>query len=122
METFIDSTSLAVSEFKGKVTGNWFENPHLADWIRECGRENVGNGKLNHAFKPAFENKTGIAPFIDFPVSSILWYQGESNAQEMERILEKSAATEFDGRRFFAINRSLLNCLITSCNFLLLIS
>lgn len=88
METFIDSTSLAQSKFKEKVTGNWLENPSLPDWIRERGRENVGDGNLNHAFKPGFVYKTGIAPMTDFPISGILWYQGESNAQEMDRVLE----------------------------------
>lgn len=88
METFIDSTRLAHSKFKEKVSGNWLENPNLPDWIRQRGSENVGNGNLNHAFKPGFVYKTGIAPITDFPISGILWYQGESNAQEIERVQE----------------------------------
>lgn len=88
IETFIDSTALARSRFKEKVRGNWLENPHLPEWIRQRGAENVGHGNLNHAFRPGFIYQTGIAPITEFPITGILWYQGESNAQEIPRVEE----------------------------------
>ena len=88
IETFIDEKALAATEFKNKLSENWLENPHLPQWIRQRGAENVGERNLNHAFKPGFVYKTGIAPTTGFPITGILWYQGESNAQEMERVLE----------------------------------
>lgn len=88
IETFIDSVTLKQSKFSEKVKGNWLENPHLPVWIRERGAENVGSMNLNHAFRPGFVYKTGIAPITKFPITGILWYQGESNAQETERVQE----------------------------------
>lgn len=92
IESFINTeTLLSHPVFKTKAIGNWLENEDLPVWIRERGKQNLaGNSdeNLNHAYKPGFAYQSGIAPIIEFPVAGILWYQGESNAQEIERVLE----------------------------------
>src|SRR5690606_12287937 len=92
LESFINKeTLLSHPVFKTKAIGNWLENEDLPVWIRERGKQNLaGNSdeNLNHAYKPGFAYQSGIAPIIQFPVAGILWYQGESNAQEIERVLE----------------------------------
>jgi sialate O-acetylesterase len=45
----------------------------------------------DHAFKPGFLNEAVKKTLQRFPVKGILWYQGESNAQEPERVAEYSA-------------------------------
>lgn len=42
----------------------------------------------NHAYKPGFAYVSGIEPLLPLPVKGILLYQGESNAQEPERVAE----------------------------------
>lgn len=82
--------------FSEKVNKNWLENDALPVWIRERGQQNVGNIKVihqtelgpNHAFKPGFAFSAGIEPLLQMPIKGILWYQGESNAQELERVME----------------------------------
>jgi sialate O-acetylesterase len=100
IETFINIEALQGSkEFSKKVQGNWLANSNLPVWIRERGIQNVGsyiNGfgdqlGLNHAFKPGFAFESGIKPLLKFPVKGILFYQGESNAQEIERVNEYAA-------------------------------
>lgn len=63
--------------------------------------QNIGNipdvpadeyGK-NHAFKPGFAFEAGIKPLLPMPVKGIICYQGESNAQEMERVMEYGKLT-----------------------------
>lgn len=100
IETFIRLEALRQDEnFAAKTQGNWVENPALPVWVRERGRQNTDkashapgdeNGP-NHAFKPGFAFDAGIVQLIPFPVKGILWYQGESNAQEMERVQEYAA-------------------------------
>lgn len=42
----------------------------------------------NHAYKPGFAYASGIVPLLSLPVKGVLLYQGESNAQEPERVAE----------------------------------
>lgn len=97
LETFIAKDALINSKiFWKKVKGDWLTNKALPVWIRERGLQNVGakqdvltdeNGK-NHGFKPGFAYAAGIEPLLAMPVKGILCYQGESNAQEAERVNE----------------------------------
>ena len=100
LEAFIDPDALLQdSRFNNKVKGDWLLNEALPVWIRERGKQNVGalqniptdnNGKY-HAYKPGFACKAGILPLLNIPIKGILCYQGESNAQEMERVNEYGA-------------------------------
>ncbi|WP_148232064.1 sialate O-acetylesterase [Maribacter sp. HTCC2170] len=84
------------SLFSSKVKGNWLDNNVLPEWIRERGHQNVGDIQVldgdelgpNHAFKPGFAYSAGIKPLFKLPIKGIIWYQGESNAQEIERVNE----------------------------------
>lgn len=97
LESFISADALKGSKrFSDKVKGDWLVNSALPVWVKERGRQNVGGisnlsddefGK-NHAFKPSFAYKSGIEPILNMPVKGIIFYQGESNAQEIERINE----------------------------------
>lgn len=97
IETFIDRRTLGDDpRFKDKVRGNWLDNGDLPVWIRERGRQNVGGTNHvpgdslgpNHAFKPGFAFGAGIRPLLKMPIRGIIWYQGESNAQEPQRVEE----------------------------------
>lgn len=100
LETFIAPEALRNSgEFTSKVNGDWMENEALPVWVRERGKQNVGalkhvpsdeNGKF-HAYKPGFAYQAGIEPILPMAVSGIINYQGESNAQETERVKEYAA-------------------------------
>ncbi|HRN55450.1 MAG TPA: sialate O-acetylesterase, partial [Agriterribacter sp.] len=71
IETFISRETLQSSkQFSAKVKGNWLENGNLPEWIRERGKQNVGNNPngygddlgLNHAYKPGFAYASGVSP------------------------------------------------------------
>ncbi|WP_317192031.1 sialate O-acetylesterase [Salegentibacter maritimus] len=91
IEAFIDIQALKKNkQFAAKTKGNWLKNDALPVWIRERGMQNVGHSQAvnNHAYKPGFAFKTGVKPILKMPIKGILWYQGESNAQEMARVNE----------------------------------
>jgi sialate O-acetylesterase len=97
IETFISREALqSNNQFAAKVSGNWLENKNLPEWIRERGKQNVGentNGYkddlgLNHAYKPGFAFESGIKPLLSLPIKGVIWYQGESNSLEKERVEE----------------------------------
>lgn len=97
LETFISRDALQNDKrFAAKVRGDWLRNEQLPGWIRERGKQNVGNHPegykddlgLNHAYKPGFAYESGVKPLLNFPIKGVLWYQGESNSLEKERVDE----------------------------------
>lgn len=100
LETFISLDALKNDpQFADKTQGNWLENKSLPEWTKERGRQN-STGKKNipcdengpyHPFKTGFAFQSGIEPIIHMPIKGILNYQGESNAQEIERVNEYAA-------------------------------
>ena len=103
LESFIGkNTLLKNKKFSSKIQNDWLENDALPAWIRERGKQNIGNvpfipgdenGK-NHAYKPGFAYAAGIAPLFELPVKGVICYQGESNAQEIERVNEYAALSK----------------------------
>ncbi|MBK7375020.1 MAG: sialate O-acetylesterase [Chitinophagaceae bacterium] len=103
LETFIGTDVLGSNkQFSYKVHGDWLENDALPVWVRERGKQNVGSLKNvpnnvygnNHAFKPGFAFEAGIVPILNLPIKGIVCYQGESNAQEIERVNEYGALSK----------------------------
>lgn len=97
LESFISKEAFLNSkQFSKKVNSDWMMNSFLPVWVRERGMQNVGKNKNvpkddqgnNHAFKPGFAYEAGIKPLLNMPIKGILCYQGESNAQEIERVDE----------------------------------
>ncbi|WP_290797312.1 sialate O-acetylesterase [Flavihumibacter sp. UBA7668] len=98
IETFIDKAAIASHpDFKQKLEGNWLYNPALPEWIRERGRQNLEkrlsspsseNFGPNHAYKPGFAFEAAIPRFSKLPIAGVLFYQGESNSLEENRVFE----------------------------------
>lgn len=103
IETFISREALQHSkQFYKKVQGDWLTNNSLPVWVRERGKQNAGNNTnglkddlgLNHAYKPGFAYEAGIKPLLPLSVKGLIWYQGESNAQEIDRVNEYAALSK----------------------------
>ncbi len=98
IETFVSRAALQNSpQFSLKVQpGNWLENEALPAWPRERAKQNVGDNPrgygdalgLNHAYKPGFLFECGIEPLLPMAVKGMIWYQGESNAQDTASVFE----------------------------------
>ncbi|MGL5681979.1 MAG: GDSL-type esterase/lipase family protein [Marinifilaceae bacterium] len=66
---------------------NWTKNSMIQPWVRERGAQNIGaNAKplQRHPFEPCYLFESGIKPLANFPIKGIIWYQGESNANNVE--------------------------------------
>ena len=90
LETFINPEALKRDTlFAKKAQGDWLHNESLPVWVRERGLQNLGDaGASAHGYQPGFAWQAGIAPLTRMPVQGIIWYQGESNAQEIARVEE----------------------------------
>lgn len=97
LEAFIDEETLLRSDlFARKVNGDWLQNASLPGWVRERAYQNTLDSRdakrdelgVNHGYKPGFLFHAGIKPLLDFAVKGMIWYQGESNSLEWERVEE----------------------------------
>lgn len=94
LETFIGVEALKSSaQFAEKTIEPWLTNPAIPTWVKERGRQNLRAG-TNHPFKPGYAYAAGIATLFKMGIKGIINYQGESNAQELERVNEYAALTK----------------------------
>lgn len=101
-ESWIDRNTLE-TDFP-KILENWLHNDFIQDWARGRAARNLGlEGKditddfrHRHPYEPCYLFESGIYPLDRFPLRGVIWYQGESNAHNVEaherlfRLLVKS--------------------------------
>lgn len=89
-EAWIDHETLEL-EFP-EILRNWTENELLMDWVRERAKCNMGwnpkdaahNPLQRHPYQPCYLYEASIRVLKDMPIRGVIWYQGESNAHNME--------------------------------------
>lgn len=68
-----------------EILNNWKAGPYLQPWVQNRIIENVGNTKTDrHPYEPSYLFSAGIRPLGRFPIAGVIWYQGESNAHNIE--------------------------------------
>ena len=86
-EAFIDRKTLEFNPTLVDILYNWKENDMIQDWCRGRAVKNSAksNNKLQrHPYEPCYLYETGIAPIACYPIRGAIWYQGESNAHNVE--------------------------------------
>lgn len=73
---------------------NWTQNDLIMEWARGRALKNLdarqqsANGynivPLRHPYEPCYLFEAGILPLDRYPVTGVIWYQGESNAERLE--------------------------------------
>lgn len=84
-EAWIDRHTMEY-EYPDMLT-NWKQNPRIQDWVRERSALNIKNAKnpqQRHPYEPCYLFESGIIPLQHYPIKGIIWYQGESNAHNIE--------------------------------------
>ena len=102
LEAWIDRETLEVDG--PEMLSDFASNVLIHPWVRSRTAFNLRRATSNrqrHPYAPTYLFETGVWPLAQLPVRGVLWYQGESNAHNIElharlfRLLEKS------WRRFF---------------------
>lgn len=86
-EAFIDRKSLEFNDRLVDILYNWTKNDMIQDWVRGRAALNMKNSPVRnqrHPYEPCYLFETGILPLADFPIKGVIWYQGESNAHNVE--------------------------------------
>lgn len=69
------------------MLNDYTRNDMLQDWVRERAALNVKQSKnkqQRHPYEPCYLFESGILPLAQYTVKGVAWYQGESNAHNME--------------------------------------
>ena len=84
-ENWIDRTTLE-KEFPA-ILRNWKQNDFIMRWARERAAYNTQKAtspRQRHPYEPAYLFESAIQPLKGYDVRGVLWYQGESNADNIE--------------------------------------
>jgi sialate O-acetylesterase len=86
-ESWIDRYTLEHDPVLVNGLYNWRKSDFFFPWVRERADTNLKNTnapRQRHPYEPAYNYEAGIAPFTSFPIKGVIWYQGESNAHNIE--------------------------------------
>jgi sialate O-acetylesterase len=86
-ESWIDRYTMeADPELVNELSG-WRKSDFFQPWTRERADINLKvsiDPKQRHPYEPCYNYEAGIAQFVGFPIRGAIWYQGESNAHNLE--------------------------------------
>ncbi len=84
-EAWIDRKTLEF-DFPDILT-NWLHNDFIQEWARGRAALNIRqavNPLQRHPYEPTYLFESGIQPLAQYPIKGVIWYQGESNAHNLE--------------------------------------
>ncbi len=84
-ESFIDQQTLR--HHIPEILVDWRKNDYLMPWVRKRAGENApadSNPGQRHPYEPGYLHSAGVKPLGNPDVSGVIWYQGESNAHNIE--------------------------------------
>lgn len=86
-ESWIDRYTLEHDEVLVDMVSNWRKTDFIQQWCRERADLNLKNAKSplqRHPYQPSYNFEAGITQLTKSPISGVIWYQGESNANNIE--------------------------------------
>ena len=84
-ESWIDRRTLEF-EFPD-ILNDWTKNDFIQDWVRSRAALNIklsDKKEQRHPYAPCYLFETGIYPLNGYAINGVIWYQGESNAHNIE--------------------------------------
>lgn len=69
-------------DYRPLLSETWLDSERVSAWARGRAKQNLGSHlDANHPFKPGFLFESGVRPLTGFPLTGVIWYQGETNAE-----------------------------------------
>ena len=87
IESWIDRYTFEHDDKVVDVLTNWRKSDFIMPWVREragVNLKNATNTKQRHPYDPCYNFEAGVSEFTKFPIKGVIWYQGESNAHNIE--------------------------------------
>ncbi len=87
LEAFIDKKTVEFNHQLVNILYDWTKNDMVQDWVRGRAIKNIEYSKnplQHHPYEPTYLFDAGIRPLTSLPIRGAIWYQGESNAHNVE--------------------------------------
>ncbi|SEA92150.1 sialate O-acetylesterase [Flavobacterium gillisiae] len=87
IESWIDRYTLEHDDKVVDALTNWRKSDFFMPWVKERANTNLKNAtnlKQRHPYEPCYNYEAGVDAFTKFPIKGVIWYQGESNAHNIE--------------------------------------
>ena len=107
------------------ILRDWLHNDLIMEWARGRAEKNLSNRPASvdgyglvptrHPYEPCYNFEAGILPLDHYPITGVIWYQGESNAERVEvheelfPLLVDSWRSYFSDIPFYFVQLSSLN-------------
>ena len=101
-ESWIDRQTL--EQRMPAILRDWFHGDYGMKWARERALQNISVSKnplQRHPYAPAYMFEAGMLPLKGYAIKGVVWYQGESNAHNIELHERLFPMLEKSWRRFF---------------------
>ncbi|MFM7181959.1 MAG: sialate O-acetylesterase [Verrucomicrobiales bacterium] len=86
---------LSRHDYTSLMGDNWLESPRVSAWARGRAKLNLGGAStIDHPFRPGFLFDAGTRDWAKFPLTGVLWYQGETNAEIIDDEWNKLLLTD----------------------------
>lgn len=85
--SFIDPHTMESDPHLVNELYDWRHSDFIMPWVRERAAKNLEYSTdplQRHPYEPCYSYEAGISKFIHTPVKGILWYQGESDAHNVD--------------------------------------
>ena len=85
--SWIDRYTMEHDPIAVDMLNNWRESDFIMQWCRDRANVNLkyaASPRQRHPYEPCYNYEAGIASLTAFPVKGVIWYQGESDAQNIE--------------------------------------
>ena len=85
--SWIDRYTMEHDPIAVDMLNNWRESGFIMQWCRDRANVNLkyaASPRQRHPYEPCYNYEAGIASLTAFPVKGVIWYQGESDAQNIE--------------------------------------
>lgn len=75
-----------------RILDRWLHSDIIQDWCRDRAAKNLGvrpdavgdDHRRHHPYEPGYLFQAGILPLGTYDIKGVIWYQGESNAHNIE--------------------------------------
>ncbi|WP_343555417.1 GDSL-type esterase/lipase family protein [Sphingobacterium sp.] len=86
-ESWIDRKSLENDDLLASYIHSWQKSDFLQEFCRARASQNLAHSNVKnqrHPYQPAYNFEAGVSKWLSTGLKGILWYQGESNAHNIE--------------------------------------
>ncbi|HZW70970.1 MAG TPA: GDSL-type esterase/lipase family protein [Hanamia sp.] len=105
--SFMDRHTMEFDNYLVNELYNWKKSDFIMPWVRERAAKNIENStdpRQRHPYEPCYNYEAGISKLINTPIKGVLWYQGESDAHNVDLYAYNFEKLISSWRNFWNVN------------------